>query len=394
MRIITAACIILTVCTAHAGSLRIQRVKRQRIVPVKSERIVTAPSAEIKTVPTQHADLANRLQLEEAEQFTIPGNNRRNWAAYTAEQWMRYLDAITALHGPWTRGLDKYDTDWMMEWALIPITPIRAIPFATASIRAVAEIRTPRTAAEAANQQAELEYFRTLGYSAVMAVWYGESPHVLSNALADLHADGWTVLVAYGQREGRDKCRPYIPLKNMRKALSALLEHASAFLPAWRGTSAPHTHNAPARTQYQTRLSHIARGIYPAIPIIGETFLKGGQLVGDIIDGASGALVLNAGYLRRYPPDVIAMLHAKAGTDIPALTLVIGPNPYYASYHEITGWTKGGIRQKVERIEGRYRAAGSGTITLCGDGANGRAPVGKTNGTSDSLTQSEWRIDK
>ncbi|MFA5634536.1 MAG: hypothetical protein WC977_01395 [Anaerovoracaceae bacterium] len=347
------------------------------------------------------AATAEDLRVERVETLTLPTvesqsqrprpSRRVNWAERNAERALRYYDAVADVHPDWTTGTTEYDAEWLGAWREYSEIPLGHVPCADlATLRAVGEVRTPHTPAESANQLAELAYFRTLGYNGILAVWHGEDSRALAGILDSLHADGWRIVLAYGQPEGRGKTRPYRRLDTFRARLAPLLTHAEAFAPAWRGTSIPHTRRPAKLAEYHRQVSAIARELRSDLPILGESFLRRGTIETAVPDYAGGIVVFNAGYSQIRPEAVVGML--PDGT--PALTLVIGPKPYYASYHEIPDWKKGGVHRTRERIADRYRTAGTGTITLAGDGADNRAPTPKTNPTHDTLTRSQWRPEQ
>jgi hypothetical protein len=345
--------------------------------------------------PVERVERAESLTVPTVESQSLrPRKSRRvNWADRRAGETLRYLDAVSAVHLDWTAGTSEADGEWLGAWAELATRTLGQIDCADlATIRAIGEVRTPRTTAEAENQAAELAHFRATGYNAVLAVWHGEDARVLSGILYRLHRDGWRIVLAYGQPEGRDKTRPYRRLDTFRARLGLLLEYAEAFAPAWRGTSIPHTRQPAKLAEYHRQVSAVARELRGDIPILGEAFLRGQALEMAVPDYAGGAVLFNAGYSRIRAERVLDML-ADSAPGLPVLTLVIGPRPYYASWHAGTE-TRADLATLRESIATRYRAGRSGTITLAGDGADNRAPTGKHNWSHDTLTRSQWRPDQ
>ena len=116
----------------------------------------------------------------------------------------------------------------------------RALPdFPFNKTRMVGEVRTPMNDEEARNQDSELAYFRSLGYSGVLVVWDGEDSSQLGALASRLKKDGWKVFMAVNAGEDHYSMRIQ-PVDALRKSMADILPSCDAVTMLWRGASGDH----------------------------------------------------------------------------------------------------------------------------------------------------------
>lgn len=274
-------------------------------------------------------------------------------------------------------------------WESLPVDALAYVPWPLPEIRGIAEVRTPQTDADAANQVAELAYFSGIGYNTVLAVWRGESPVALSAIVRGLRNDGWNIILVFGPAENGD-ATPYLDPDQFRQAFALLLPDCDALLITWRLTSPRHWQGKESTLYvWSDRVSTMARRARHDVPIIGELFFAAGErrITGWCPANVSAALVTGAGCNGLVPAGIARLAREK--TEKPLLALIIGPNPYYNTLCRYAELPADYIRQTCNRLETRYCREGfAGTITLAGDGIGDIWYLG--NYYSDSLTKTNW----
>ena len=275
----------------------------------------------------------------------------------------------------------KYWAFWSAKITNLPA--IDAVPWNPPSLlRIISEVRLPYGTKQAENLTAEMSWAKNEGYNGVHVVWRnGDDPEKLAALAQQFKADGWWMLLSIGPEES-STVTSYIPPEQIQTMLAAVLPHCDAFLPGWRMSSPPHWSGDNAA--YPTVLASMAREVCSAIPVLGNVFVKQTQeILTGIPSGASAVVVQGVGYRRVRPKGVRKLVETV--TDLPLITLVMGPPPYYWSFHNIKIDKKEVMAQK-QAVERRFQGAGFGTLTMAGDGADGR----NRYGSYDDLARTNW----
>jgi hypothetical protein len=262
------------------------------------------------------------------------------------------------------------------------------VPYDVSGLRLIAEIRTPWSEDEKKNQEAELSYFKSIGYNGALVVWQGENPTELLGVVKKLRQDKWTIWITYGPEESKEDTA-YVDPSEFEKMTKMMISHCDAFLPCWRKSSNPHW-DSNDLTKYPRVLSGIVRNERKDIPIIGEVFIRPDKTMHVAIPtGSSAALVLNVGFQGINTDGAFNIV--RSATDLPLICLIVGPKPYYATIGSEGGpFSKEGVRQACKRLEERFvKSRFPGTVTLAGDGYGQRFYMNKL--FSDSLTKTNWR---
>ena len=265
---------------------------------------------------------------------------------------------------------DLYTKHWeLWQIARANLPALEAVAWNPPSpLKIISEIRLPRGEEQIANLAAEMAWARAEGYSGCLIVWrQGDDPAKLAALVAQLKSDGWWILLSIGPGESSESTS-YIPIEQIKTMLAVVLPHCDAFLPGWRKSSPPHWTGDNA--VYPTALAAIARNICPEIPLLGNIFVTQDQeTIAGIPSGASAVVVQGAGYRQRRPAKVRALVDIKI--NLPLIALIMGPRPYYESFHKIE-INKQEVWQAKHAVEKKFQGAGFGTITMAGDGADGR----------------------
>ena len=260
-----------------------------------------------------------------------------------------------------------------------------------AGIKMICEMKAVKTQAEKDNLYAELTYFKTLGYNAVLAVWEGEATYGLSEQINAVKALGFKVFFAYGTREKLED-KIFIDPVKYAQGLATLAGQCDGYLVGWRRTS---LHLFKADNKFVAYSINAVRQGNPTIPIFGEIYRgyagsknKDGsenmnKFCVNIPTNASGAFVVNFGYQGVRPDGVLNLV--RTSTDVPLVVLVVGERPYYLTQND-NHKSKAENRKIIDNIEKRFVASGFGVATLAGDGSNEiyRKDV------SDDLCKSQW----
>jgi len=224
------------------------------------------------------------------------------------------------------------------------VSTIAPVSFDAKGLRAIAEVATPNSTEEAANQVAELAWAKSQGYNAALVVWRGESPLALSGIAASLKADGWKVIFAYSPNEGNQFSNTPMQIK---EAASLILPYCDAALLGWRASSIPHFQGA--MKVYANIVASAYREVSPKIPLIGEWFYSATP-ENLVFPGKSGTLIVNVGY-RGLQSALLSEHLIKANIKEPYIVLVVGANAYYDTIRSIPGYTTAQAVSDKQTIE-------------------------------------------
>lgn len=325
-------------------------------------------------------DAGDLYKTREHMKFLRQRHEDRTSAILRDQDAVRGLDKSQIIDGP-----ASSVQLWWRDALAKDYEQLAPMPLAAQFIRAVAEVRTPFNDEERRNQEAELVYFRSLGFNGALLVWKGENPVALIEIAKAMKRDGWTIGLTYGPEERSDRSA-YVDPEKALDAFVGLLSHSTAFFPTWRKGSQPHQSHENA-AKYCRIMAGIAREANPGIPIISELYLRGHKMVGHVLPCASAVVVLNAGY-SKVRPDGVSRL-ARQLTQLPLLILVIGDVPYYSTVKEAAD--REVTMKSILHIEKRFTDSGyAGSVVLAGDGFGERWYKGMLR--SDSLAKTEWRM--
>lgn len=264
-----------------------------------------------------------------------------------------------------------------------PKTGLAVVEFDAGMLRAIAEIRVPETPEEKARQQARISALTGEGYNGGLVVWRGEDVNELVSTVQWAKSIGLTVLLTWGPEEGKDGV-VYPDMQVLRVGFNLALPSCDAVVLLWRKSSGPHFQGDNAG-RYAEAMARVARSMSPRIPLIGEVYVNADRtLTASIPEGCGAVLVVNAGYGGIIPRKLMELVGSV--TDLPGICLVVGPVPYWATRNAHLGnWSvKDGWKVKHE-IERRFVGGAMGTLTLFGDGSDGRQYGGRS--IPDGLTQ-------
>jgi len=258
------------------------------------------------------------------------------------------------------------------------------------SLRMVAQVVTPRTETDEENQNAELAYFKSIGFNGALLVWKGEPPETLAKIAKRLRTEGWILAWTFGPEEDNES-RNFVDPEKYREACQQILPYCAFAIPAWRKATLIHGISCGDETfanKYRAILASLIREVNPAIPIMGETTLRsanGYKLIKSVHAGTSGNIVFEATYKEYLTDKVIKFLRQQQIAE-PYLFLVIGPRCYSDTDRTYIPQDALAYNLETARVINQNKEA---AVVMAGGGGGTRVLWGSE--VSDDLTKSNWR---
>ena len=258
-------------------------------------------------------------------------------------------------------------------------------------IKMIAEMQVATTQAQRDNLFAELAYFKTLGYNAVLAVWEGDRVADFVEQITIVRGMGFKVFFTFGTKESLSTAIFIDPVA-YKAGLMRLAANCDGYLIGWRRTSR-HLFN-PDQKWIDFSINCVRQG-NPEIPIFGEVYrgyagnnnpdgsYNENEFLVNIPTNSSGAFVVNFGFQGVRPDGVLKLV--RAVSDVPLIALIVGERPYYMTTKN-NKKSKTENRTIIDNIEKRFKKFDFGVCTLAGDGSNGNYD----KRVSDDLCKSQW----
>lgn len=240
-------------------------------------------------------------------------------------------------------------------------------------LRIINEVKCPETSEQFRQLQANLDYYMSRKYNAVLVTFTTEeSLSRLADVIDYLKSLDLTVIIAYGGRENlRDSV--FRDPNKLAEYLKALGAKADALLLGWRRTS---LHLFLPDKQWTNFLIKNARSQNARLAVIGMAYFgeTAEQTIGvtyDVPANCSAVLVAGIGYPAASTKTAFRKLFPEIQNHPHKIGLVVGERPYFDSLHD-TGKTRRQNDMIKRRIEIRLRQAGcDSTMTYSGDGGDG-----------------------
>lgn len=240
-------------------------------------------------------------------------------------------------------------------------------------LRIINEVKCPETPEQFRQLQANLDYYMSRKYNAVLVTFTTEeSLPRLVDVIDYLKSLDLTVIIAYGGQENlRDSV--FRDPDKLAEYLQALGAKADALLLGWRRTS---LHQFLPDRPWTNFLIKNARAQNARLAVIGMAYFgeTAEQTLGvtyDVPANCSAVLVAGIGYPAASTKTAFRKLFPEIQNHQHKIGLVVGERPYFDSLHN-TGKTKQQNDMIKRRIEIRLRQAGcDSTMTYSGDGGDG-----------------------